>query len=123
MNLRLTPQQKKKLSYQKDRRNTYGERGAHSRHAILDSKNIIERKRRHAENQTLRAIVTVKDDEEKIMAIENIAKSLPESKKKFHKVADTPLGEVIANKLAYREFKGMLTKPQAVQSRAILRCA
>lgn len=111
MSIRLTPQEKKKLSYKKDRRNTCGERGAHSRHAIRDSKNIIERKRRHAENQTLRAIITVKDDEEEIIAIENMAKSLPESKKKFQKVADAPLGEVIEDKLAYCELKGMLTKP------------
>jgi hypothetical protein len=109
MNIRLTPQQKKKLSYKKDRRNTYGERGAHSRHAIRDSKDIVERKRRHSENQILRGILVAKDEEQTI-ALENTFKSLSVSKEKFYKMADTPLGEVIKDKLAYREFKGMGAK-------------
>jgi hypothetical protein len=109
MTSRRTPQQKKQLSYDKDRRNTYGERGAHSRHAIRENKDNTERSRRHNENQTLQAVVAAVDDEQ-LMAIENAVKSSPARKKRFRKVPDTPLREVIPNKLAYRIRQGMGAK-------------
>lgn len=105
-NHRRTPQEKKRLSYLKDRRNVYGERGANSRYAIRDSKDIIKRQRRHAQNQALKDVGNSSDVEHAI-SIENAVLSSPLNKKRFHKCPDAPLGQVIARKLAYRELKGM----------------
>ena len=105
-NKKQTPQEKKRLSYLKDRRNVYGERGANSRYAIRDSKDIIERQRRHAQNQPLKSLVDANDGEH-IVSVENAMLSSPLNRKKFHKCPDAPLGQVISRKLAYREFKGM----------------
>lgn len=117
MKIRRSPQEKKALSYAKDRRNVYGERGSHSRHAIRDSKDQIERSRRHSENQILHAAIEAQD-EEKLIAVENSLKSNPAIKKRFHKMPDAPLGEVIENKLAYRVRQGMGVKKNTKQRRA-----
>lgn len=49
----MTPQEKKSLSYAKDRRNTYGENSKASRKAIPLSKALGIRSQRHAENTLL----------------------------------------------------------------------
>lgn len=103
MKYTITPQQKKQLSYKKDRRNTYGERGAHSRYAIRRNKDNVEREQRHVQNQVLRTLLTVGNEEEQLIAIENKVRTL--RRRKFHKVPDTPLIEVISNKLVYRRYK------------------
>ncbi|WP_143707316.1 hypothetical protein [Uliginosibacterium sp. TH139] len=112
MTSRRTPQQKKQLSYEKDRRNTYGERGAHSRHAIRDNKDNAERSRRHHENQLLQAVVATVD-EEGLVSIENAVKSSPAHKKRFHKIPDTPLRVVIARKISGRVRVGMNIRKKA----------
>lgn len=104
MKKRRTPQDKKKLSYERDRRNTYGERGANSRFAIRASKDSIERSRRHSEKQTLRrsAIARTEDD---LVSVEASVRSLPAAKKRFHKSPDSPLGAVVQRKLDRRELQ------------------
>ncbi len=82
------------------------ERGANCRFAIRKRKNIIERQRRHAENQTLRDVINVSSEKE-VIALENAVRSHPKSRNKFYKMADVPLGEVVSDKQEYREFKGM----------------
>lgn len=106
MKLRLSPQQKKQNSYAKDRRNVYGERGSHSRHAIRDSKNLNERKRRRAENMTLNEALGV-EDEERLNVIENEVRSTQLRRKRFLKMPDAPLGLVVRSKITYRVKQGM----------------
>lgn len=103
MKSRLSPQQKKKYSYAKDRRNAYGERGANSRHAIRENKLHVERSRRHAENLVLHGAFGI-PDEELLTIIENRVRSRPSSKKRFHKMPDAPLAQVVEYKLARREM-------------------
>jgi len=50
---RLSPQQKKQLSYDKDRRNTYGENDKASRKAIPRNKRRVNRANRHRERQMI----------------------------------------------------------------------
>ena len=50
MKIPRTPQQKKALSYERDRRNSYGERGANSRFAIARHKAKDLRRVRRMEN-------------------------------------------------------------------------
>jgi hypothetical protein len=50
---RLTPQDKKILSYQHDRRNSYGEAGARSRFAIRRRKQLVNKANRRAATQAL----------------------------------------------------------------------
>lgn len=97
----LTPQQKKRLSLLKDRRNAYGERGAQSRFAIRNSKDFIERARRHDQNQQLQRSLAQPDDDQ-IAAIEGAVRASPKAKFKFLKMRDMPLGEMLDRKLAYR---------------------
>ncbi|AXQ28351.1 hypothetical protein D0B54_06500 [Solimonas sp. K1W22B-7] len=101
-----TPQEKKRLSYLKDRRNVYGERGANSRHAIRRSKDLLERSRRHGQNQMLHGVLGA-GDEAQVVSVENAVRSSPLAKMKFHKMRDEALGKVVPEKLAYRERKGM----------------
>ena len=72
MKSRLTPTQKKLLSYAKDRRNVYGERGANSRFAIRDAKSPARRAERHVLNNTLKA-THGETSEEGLSAVENKA--------------------------------------------------
>lgn len=94
MGTRKTPQEKKKLSYAKDRRNVYGEKGSGSRHAIRRNKDKIERAARHEQKQLLHDVIGTTDEAE-IAAIENAVRLSPKGKKKFRKYPDAPLGEVI----------------------------
>ncbi len=104
-----SPQDKKRLSYAKDRRNVYGERGANSRFAIRKSKDLIERSGRHEQNQLLRSVVGVVDEAQAV-ATENAILSSKAAKKRFYKMPDAPLGAVVESKLEYRKFKGMGAK-------------
>jgi hypothetical protein len=103
---RLTPLQKKQLSYAKDRRNTYGERGANSRFAISESKAVVQRSRRRVLNGKLQAMAgTV--TEAQLENAELSARAHPLNKKRFHKSPDRPLGEVVAAKHSRRAANGM----------------
>lgn len=104
-----SPQEKKRLSYLKDRRNAYGERGACSRYAIRRNKDIVERHRRHCQSRSLKNMPGAWDEAE-LAALEDAILASPAAKKKFRKMPDAPLGETVAGKLAYRQFKGMGAK-------------
>jgi hypothetical protein len=60
----LTPQDKKALSLVRDRRNSYGERGAKSRFAIARHKAKDLRKIRRRENGPLQQLGSVSSEEE-----------------------------------------------------------
>lgn len=103
MKKRRTPPEKKLLSYEKDRRNTYGERGSHSRHAITLQKAINRRTDRHRANQVLQNVESdlVDSLEQAELKVKTVAK------RGWRKYADRPLGEVVERKLERREKMGI----------------
>ena len=109
MRSRRSPQQKKRLSYAKDRRNTYGERGANSRFAIAESKAIARRSNRRSADAALK-VVSGAQGETGLVVAESRARTLAKRGKRFAKVPDEPLAVAVAAKLARRERVGMTTK-------------
>jgi hypothetical protein len=103
MKKRRTPQEKKLLSYEKDCRNTYGERGSHSRYAITLRKAINRRTDRHRVNQLLQNVESdlVGSLEQAELKVKVVVKH------SWRKYADCPLGEVVKRKLERREKMGM----------------
>ena len=98
-----SPQEMKLLSYEKDPRNTYGERGSHSRHAIAAHKTRDHRVYRRQTNQILSGEEI--NQAELVEEIDVEVKSIHESS--WHKCPDEPLGKVVEGKLARRKDKGI----------------
>ena len=101
-----TPQEKKLLSYQKDCRNTYGERGSNSRYAIAAQKAVSRRIYRHCSYQVLRVLKNteavlsdVLDDAD--LQIKTVVK------RGWKKCPDSPLREVVERKLKRRKDMGI----------------
>ncbi len=94
-----TPQEKKVLSYAKDRRNTYGENVKSSRTSIRQNKRLVNRANRHGLNQTL-AQAANEQLLEKQEKIENAA--LGKRLKSWRKFPDEPLGEIVQKKVERR---------------------
>jgi hypothetical protein len=90
-----TPQEKKHLSYAKDRRNTYGENSKSSRKAIRGAKARANRKERHTQEQLLAATLTA-DDAGQLAAVENRVRATPP--RRWRKYPDTALGLVLARR-------------------------
>ena len=87
-----SPQEKKKLSYEKDRRNTYGESSGASRQGIPPRKKLANRKIRKADKSLL-----LEDWE----AAENKrSKMLAE---RWQKISDDNLVDFFENRARYRE--------------------
>lgn len=87
----LSPQEKKLLSYGKDRRNTYGERGSHSRHAIAAHKERDRRAYRRKANQILDGVEVSQPD--LLDEVDAEIKAVSESN--WRKCPDEPLGKVV----------------------------
>ncbi|HZH32564.1 MAG TPA: hypothetical protein VEY11_17500 [Pyrinomonadaceae bacterium] len=90
-----TPQEKKKLSYERDRRNCYGEAPHAARKSIPLRKALRNRSNRHFQNQQLSyqgptPDETLADDLESL-----IHHRAPQ---RWEKDPDVPLGEVVAKK-------------------------
>ena len=99
-----TPPEKKRLSLELDRRNTYGENDKSSRKNIPKGRARVHRnERRMVEQMLSHGHVTAPNDE--AVAIENNVKTKTRAKKLagFKKHADAPLGETITRKLAIRK--------------------
>ena len=94
-----TPQEKKLLSYAKDRRNTYGENSKASRKAIPLNKALALRAERHVQNRILSNSVGASDSDE-LTALENDVRST--KPRQWAKSPDTPLGQVVPRRLNYR---------------------
>ena len=103
MSDRRTPSEKKVKSYQKDRRNTYGEAGARSRFAIRRRKAEVNRSYRHAVREEL-ALAGRNDD-----LVENPAETV--KRKGWKKLPDEPLGAVVSRQHARRLRTGILSEP------------
>lgn len=93
--MKRTPQEKKRLSYARDRRNVYGEAPHAARKSIPLRKALRNRANRHYTNRQLRYEV-VGFDEELADAIESrIRRKAPHE---WEKYPDAPLGEVVERK-------------------------
>ena len=104
---RKSPQQKKRESYAKDRRNTYGESGARSRFAIARAK----RNRRSRERAAARrAAVLGAQEPERAERLEG--KAVVKHGGRWRKIPDESLGEVLQAKLTRRVQSGSV--PNAV---------
>jgi len=91
-----TPQEKKALSYAKDRRNVYGESDKGSLIAIRRNKTFPTRAYRKAVNDILQNTVG-EIDLEKAELIDANAKAI--KRRKWKKYADAPLGEYIQSRV------------------------
>ncbi|MER5935367.1 hypothetical protein [Streptomyces sp. NPDC002054] len=101
-----SPQEKKQLSYLKDRRNDYGENQKSSRKNIPRSRRARHHALRRGEQlalERLRAFGGAMDDSEVRFARRGTGR--------WRKSADTPLGEVVAYKLERRAELGADAAP------------
>ena len=96
-----TPQQKKRLSLQKDRRNTYGENAKSSRKNIHKSKALSHCKVRHAAKDAIGHLVQSPAAVAEVM--ESTLTKPRLQKGRWRKSPDTALGKVVAGKLASRK--------------------
>jgi hypothetical protein len=103
-NQRKSPQEKKRLSLQKDRRNSYGENDKSSRKNIRRSKAISRRLVRHKSAEVER--VWSRLDEASGDSVELTLTSPRRQKPKFRKEPDLPLREAVKWKLARRKQTG-----------------
>jgi uncharacterized protein involved in exopolysaccharide biosynthesis len=94
-----SPQEKKELSYARDRRNDYGENAKSSRKNIPRAKANANRSERHGQKQATRATSSAGNEEQLIAA--EITATTPK-KRWWKKLVDTPLGEYLAKKKARR---------------------
>ena len=94
-----TPQEKKDLSYAKDRRNTYGENSKYSRKNIPLSKAQANRSERHAQDQALSQVVALTHEDDLTLAEMKAKTTAP---RKWQKTPDQPLGDVLAWKAAQK---------------------
>ena len=95
-----TPQEKKKLSLQKDRRNAYGENDKGSRKTIPNAKAREHRRSRHKQNQAIAAVNPTDD-----LAVDVVGSSARRDvyrKGGWTKHADIALSEHIQRKLRGR---------------------
>ncbi len=115
---RRNPQEKKALSYAKDRRNDYGENDKSSRKNIRRNKRIPNRADRHREHQVLSTatgpvVVTEVVEQAEVRLL---AKKSMWMTKRWRKWRDAPLAEIVAYKLRRRAQTGM-EDPAAVEVR------
>ncbi|MFO1251395.1 MAG: hypothetical protein U1E77_09750 [Inhella sp.] len=94
---KMTPQQKKRLSYKKDRRNTFGENSKASRKGIPLAKARSIRSERHAQDYAL-AQASHTADPDQLDNIENAVRST--DPRDWRKSPDKPLGQVLARRAA-----------------------
>jgi hypothetical protein len=114
---RRDPQEKKALSYAKDRRNDYGENDKSSRKNIRRNKRIRNRADRHREHQVLSAATgrVVTEAAERAEG-RLLAKKSMWMTKRWRKWRDAPLAEIVMYKLRRRARTGM-EDPAAVEAR------
>jgi len=85
-----TPQQKKRLSYAKDRRNAYGENSKSSRKNIPRAKALARHRQRHEQNRALRAVLVAGSEEQQVAAEMRVLTAKPGD---WGKQPDVPLAK------------------------------
>jgi hypothetical protein len=109
---RRTPQEKKRLSYLKDRRNTYGENSKSSRKNIPRNRKIKHRAERHQVRQALDQARGV-PDESRADEAEQRYKGRRPSHDRWRKYADSQLAYVVISGLRMRVERGNADPEQA----------
>lgn len=103
-----SPQEKKRLSLQKDRRNMYGESPHSSRKNIRRGKQNQHQEERRASNQALAQIDSQCSEEQMITSeIAAITTAKRHRLDGFRKDADRPLGDFIERQQLRRQRVGM----------------
>src|SRR5215207_6306557 len=97
--MKRTPQEKKQLSYEKDRRNTYGESPHGARRSIPLRKAFRNRANRHRQELALRRLPARMDDE---LADRIESEVFHYAPKFWKKSPDKPLGVVVERLLRGR---------------------
>ena len=92
---RRTPQEKKALSYEKDRRNDYGENDKSSRKAIPFRKRWVNKTNRHAASQALHAAEGARDETVELAVDDRLHGRRP---KRWSKVPDQSLADHVARR-------------------------
>ena len=115
---RRSPQEKKALSYAKDRRNGYGENDKSSRKSIRRNKRTPNRSDRHRERQVLAAatgpVAAVEVTERAELRL--LARKSMWMTKRWRKWRDAPLAEIVEYKLRRRARTGM-ADPAVIEAR------
>jgi hypothetical protein len=96
-----TPQEKKKLSLTKDRRNTYGENAKSSRKNIARNKVLSHQKVRAKAREGLSMVTSASEADADTLQSTLTTPRLQKSS--WRKCPDTPLGEVVKSKLVRRK--------------------
>lgn len=104
---RRTPQEKKVLSYLKDRRNMYGESRSSSIKSIRRRKTIVNRNNRRTVAQQFK-VVDASIPSEEIEVSPHIV-----TRKKWRKYADKPLVDYVEDRLRRRQRLGMNRQQQS----------
>ena len=115
---RKSPQEKKALSYAKDRRNDYGEHNKSSRRNIRRNKRTPNRADRHREHQVLAIATGLGVHEEVADQVETklLAKKSMWMTKRWRKDRDAPLAAVVEYRLRRRIQLG-IDDPTAAEAR------
>jgi hypothetical protein len=100
-----SPQEKKALSYSRDRRNTYGENDKASRKAIPARRAEESRKVRRKARQSLETMETA--DEVKADVIESSLRHDLERLGGWRKGADEPLADYLQHQARRRSWRGL----------------
>lgn len=115
---RKTPQEKKRLSYAKDRRNTYGENDKSSRKNIRRRKRHPNRANRRNARQSLSVTIGAAD----ATPLEQVEAQLKHRRpKRWRKSADSPLARAVSRKLKRRVQTGIISQEQAEETEARIR--
>jgi hypothetical protein len=111
---RRDPQEKKALSYTRDRRNDYGENDKSSRKNIRRNKRLPNRADRRRERQVLAtaAGLAVTPDMAERTETRLLAKKSMWSRRWWHKWPDAPLVDIVERKLRRRARAGMVEPSQ-----------
>jgi hypothetical protein len=101
---RKSPQERKALSYVRDRRNDYGENDKSSRKNIPRGKRRASRTSRRRENQILGQAAGPASNAELVERTET--RVVGQKRAVFRKYEDAPLGEIVARTLRRRVEEG-----------------
>jgi hypothetical protein len=115
---RRTPQEKKMLSYERDRRNVYGQSPHAARKHIPLRKAQRNRANRHYENQKADYQGPALDVD---MADELESLIFHRAPQKWEKYPDAPLGEVVAKKSRKRAIMRSYGGREALRTRSLLK--
>jgi hypothetical protein len=110
-----TPQEKKALSYIKDRRNAYGESRANSRFSIRKNKTFPKRAYRHQIAQILNSEIE-NSNEESLELVDSGVKSV--KRKNWKKFPDISLKDWVKGRFDYRRrmFRARLKRQNKIET-------